>query len=302
MIENFDDFCLWVYVVIDDEWKIIGQNFRRPGPKPSTCSDSELLTMALVGECCGWHMETELLQHWQAHRDLFPRQPSQSRFNRRRRQLWEAVRLIRMSILSNLDVAENDLCIVDSMPIPVVAFHHAPRASREWAMHQASFGQVTAKRLTFYGYKLHTLITSSGVILDWELAPANVRDLPVAVELLDNHSHLTVIGDKAYIHRDIAADLRLRRSIQLLTLPRVNQRLQLPKAFHRPFNAARLMVETVNSQLVRQFRIQINHALSFYGLCTRLHTKLTAHTLCIYLNRLFGLVSFLHIKKLAFPI
>jgi len=302
MIENFDDFCLHMFVLVDDEWKQIEMQFKRPGPQPSTCSDSELLTMALVGECCGWDMETELLQRWQAHRDLFPRQPSQSRFNRRRRQLWEALGLMRMNILKNLDVAQNDLCIIDSMPIPVVAFHHAPRASREWAVHQASYGQVTAKRMTFYGYKLHILITSGGVILDWELAPAHVRDLPIAAELLDQHSHLTVIGDKAYIHRDVAADLRLRRSILLLTLPRTNQRLQLPKSFHRPFNAARLMIETVNSQLVEQFAIQVNHALSFFGLCARLHTKLTAHTLCVYLNRLFGISDFLHIKMLAFPI
>ena len=38
------------------------------------------------------------------------------------------------------------------------------------------------------------------------------------------------------------------------------------------------------------------------GLCTRLYAKLTAHTLCIYLNRLIGKPDFLRIKSLAFPI
>jgi hypothetical protein len=33
-----------------------------------------------------------------------------------------------------------------------------------------------------------------------------------------------------------------------------------------------------------------------------LYTKLTAHTLCIYLNRLLGKPDFLQIKTLAFPI
>ncbi|MHB8748561.1 MAG: IS982 family transposase, partial [Aggregatilineales bacterium] len=37
-------------------------------------------------------------------------------------------------------------------------------------------------------------------------------------------------------------------------------------------------------------------------LCTRLLTKLTAHTLCVYLNRLLGKPNFLQIKALAFPI
>src|SRR5688500_13408995 len=32
--------------------------------------DSDLLTLALVGECRGWEVETELLAHWRDHRDL----------------------------------------------------------------------------------------------------------------------------------------------------------------------------------------------------------------------------------------
>jgi hypothetical protein len=33
----------------------------------------------------------------------------------------------------------------------------------------------------------------------------------------------------------------------------------------------------------------------------RLYTKLTAHTLCVYLNRLLGEINWLQIKRLAFP-
>ena len=93
MINNFDDFCLWMYVIVDDIWQEIVPYFKRPGPEP-ICSDSELLTMALVGECRGWNMETELLSHWYEHQDLFPHIPSQSRFNRRRRHLQDAFQLI----------------------------------------------------------------------------------------------------------------------------------------------------------------------------------------------------------------
>jgi len=40
MIENFDDFCLWRYVLVDDLWREIAPLFKRPGPK-AECSDSE---------------------------------------------------------------------------------------------------------------------------------------------------------------------------------------------------------------------------------------------------------------------
>src|SRR5689334_21309485 len=103
MIHEFDDFCLWSYVVVDDIWQQVSGLFRRPGPQPE-CSDSELLTMALVGECRGWDVETELLSYWRDYRHLFPHIPSQSRFNRRRRALMQGFNLVRRVLLSALDI------------------------------------------------------------------------------------------------------------------------------------------------------------------------------------------------------
>ena len=57
----------------------------------------------------------------------------------------------------------------------------------------------------------------------------------------------------------------------------------------------------MNGQLAEQFHIETNHAYSFDGLCARLYTKLTAHTLCIKINRLLGKAEFLQIKALAWP-
>jgi hypothetical protein len=52
MIQDFDDFSLWVYFLVDEIWQQIAPLFKRPGPAP-TCSDSELIAMALIGECRG---------------------------------------------------------------------------------------------------------------------------------------------------------------------------------------------------------------------------------------------------------
>ena len=49
MIADFEDFCLYMYVLVDDLWARIGPRYRRAGPGPA-CRDSELLTMVLVGE------------------------------------------------------------------------------------------------------------------------------------------------------------------------------------------------------------------------------------------------------------
>jgi hypothetical protein len=124
----------------------------------------------------------------------------------------------------------------------------------------------------------------------------------VGAELLAEQTDLTVFGDKAYISADLARQLLKANRLRRMTLPRRNQAVQPPPAVRQTFNAVRQMIETVNGQLIEQFNIQVNHAHSFWGLCTRLLTKLTAHTLCIYLNRLLGKANCLQIKALAFPI
>ena len=303
MITDFDDFCLWTFVIVDDIWQQLAPLFRRPGPAPTSCSDSELLTLALIGECRGWDMETTLLSSWQEHRDLFPRLPSQSRFNRRRRNLMHAFNLVRRVLLELLEAAADRQVAIDSLPVPVMAFHLVPgsAATPGWKAAGATFGRVSSKRQTIFGYKLHLMVTLGGVILDFELAPARAGDLEVGVELLSAHHDLEAIGDKAYISASVAARLWEEQRIRLHTVPRRNQRRQLPPAVRRLLNGARQIIETVNEQLTEQFRLEVNHAHTFWGLCTRLYTKLAAHTLCLHLNRMQGRTECLHIKALAFP-
>ncbi len=302
MIADFGDFCLYVYYTVDLVVQALAPQLRRPGPPPTTASDSELIAMALIAECRGWDLETEALSQWQAHRDLFPRQPSQSRFNRRRRALAPVINRLRQLLLRQLDVAQDPTAVLDSLPVPVVNFHLAPAARGDWAEHGAAFGRVASKKQTIYGYKLHLLVTAGGVILDFELAPANATDLAVGEELLAEHTDLRVLGDKAYVSAPVQETLREQNRIELVTVPRRNQRRQLPAELRQQINQVRQVVETVNDQLTEQFHVEQNHAHSFWGLCARLITKLTAHTLSIYINRLLGNADFLQIKRLAFPI
>jgi hypothetical protein len=300
MIDSFDDFCLYMYVIVDDVMHQIAPLLKRRGPAPE-CSDSELITMALVGECRGWDLETDLLSCWAEHTDLVPTIPTQSRFNRRRRNLMWAINLIRQIVVQWLDVSRDRSCAIDSLPVPVMQFHLVPGSTGDWRAYGATYGKVSSKKVTIFGYKLHLLITLGGVILDFELAPANDGDLPVGAELLAQHTDLTVYGDKGYISAEVAAELMRTNRLRLLTLPRANQKTQVPAPVRKTFNAVRQMIETVNGQLTEQFHLEHNHAHTFWGLCARLYTKLTAHTLCIFINRLLGKSDFLQIKGLAFP-
>lgn len=300
-IANFDDFSLWMYCIVEDTYRQVSPLFSRPGPA-SACSDAELMTMAVVGECKGWDTELSLLSEWDGHRDLFPHQPCQSRFNRRRRQLMQAFNLIRKVVLRVLDVAQDRQCVIDSLPVPVVQFHMVPGASKEWVINGATFGRVSSKKQVIFGYKMQLLVTLGGVILDFELAPANITDLQAGYELLEEHTNLDAVADKGYISGPVAQQLMRGNSVCLMTVPRANQKRQLPPEVAERINRVRQIIETVNAQLVDQLNFQTNHAHTFWGLCTRLYTKLAAHTICIYINRLLGKTDFLQIKELAFPI
>ncbi len=299
MIPDFETFCLYTYVLVDDMLHAWAAHLGRTGPPP-LCSDSELLTMVLVGEACGWDIETEMVRHWHAYPQLFPHVPEQSRFNRRRRNLALTLNLVRQELVRRLDLAADPACVIDSLPVPAVGFHLAPTASADWAAAGATYGHVASKKQMIFGYRLHLLVTLNGLILDFILAPAHATDLAVGVELLSAHTDLLVLGDKGYISQPVAETLRTCNRIALYAMRRQNQKTQWPSAFTHLVTHCRHIIETVNGQLVQQFRIQKNQAHTCWGLCTRLYAKLTAHTLGIYLNRLTGYPHCLQIKHWAF--
>lgn len=300
MIADFEDFVTWMYVLVDDLWQPIAHLYHRPGPEPTTCSDSELMTMAIVSECCGWDRETHLATHWKPYRHLFPRLPERSRYNRRRRNLMGALNQLRQIVLTLLDVAHDAYGAIDSLPVPVVQFHLAPQRSRDWDAYGATFGQCASKKQTFFGYRLHLIVSLGGVILDFALTGATADERDVAEELLPALSGRTFLGDKGYVKAALAAQLH-EQGVRLIALRRANQHVQLPATLTRLIKRFRQIIETVNGQLGEQFAIEQNYAHSFWGLCARLYTKLTAHTLCLYLNRLLGNPDWLQIKALAFP-
>jgi transposase len=291
MIADFADLCTYVYVVVDELYRPLAIAYdQRPGPR-AAFTDSELISLTLVAELLGLDAETRFLAYVRRnHLALFPLLPERSRYNRRRRQLVEVTNRIRGGIMARLwrvlEAEGRDLCVIDSLPVPVVGYHHAAGAHRWWG--EADFGRVPSKKQRVYGFKLHLLISHSGLILDFALAPANHSDGKLAAQLLADKAGLTVLGDKGYLNAPLQAQLAAHHDLTLLTPKRKNQRAQLPAALTQAINHFRQRIETVNSQLVGQFRLQQNQAKSVLGLAARVQAKLAAHTLGLYLNHLLG--------------
>lgn len=291
MIGNFVELCTYVYVVTDEvyQWAVAPYD-TRPGP-PATFTDSELLTVSIVAELVGLDAETRCLAYLRRnHPALFPRLPERSRYNRRRRQLAGVTNRIRGAVMERLwgvlEEEGRDLCAIDSVPVPVLGFHHARHDHRWYG--EAAYGRVASKQQTVCGFKLHLLISASGLILDFALVAANAAASTLAEQLLIDKHGLTVLGDKGYVDDALHQLLAARNGLTVLTPRRRNQKRQLPAPLTRAINQARQIIETVNSQLVGQCHLQRNRAKSLFGLATRIHAKLAAHTLGLYLNYLAG--------------
>jgi hypothetical protein len=291
MIEDFADRCTSLYVLTDEAYGEVAAPYdTRPGPE-AACTDSERITLTLAAERLGIAAETRFLASVRRdHRALFPPLPERSRYNRRRRCLSEATNRIRNAIMARLWralAAEGcDRCVVDSVPVPVVGDHHAAGDHRWWG--EAAFGRAPAKKQHLYGFTLHLVISHSGLIRDFALAPANHHDGTLTAQLLTDKAGLTVLGDKGDSNGPAQARLATAHDLTLLTPKRRNQLGQLPEALTRAIKHFRQISETVNSQLVEQFQPQRNRAKSVSGLCARVQAKLAAHTLGLYLNLLLG--------------
>lgn len=287
VIGSLEDLLTASFVVIDDLYRLLAPKevTRRPGPPPSL-SDSEVITIAAVGELFGMGVEGRwyslVCQHY-SH--LFPGLNERSRFNRRRRDLWQVTNLLRSRLMKALVSPHDPWRILDSFPLVVANWGRRSRV--KVAREEGGFGKAHAKQVRFFGYRVHLLINLEGVVVNFVLAPANAHDITVAPEVLEGEKGVTALGDKGYVSLPLETELA-QHQVRLLALTRENSKHPLPKELAKLIRSARQLIETVGSQLTQVFHIEHNLAKSTWGIKTRLVDKLLAHTVGCYLNHLLG--------------
>jgi len=258
----------------------------KPGPVPKM-SDSELITIALFCELSGKSSEYEQIRYVEQWlREFFPHLIDRSRYNRRMKALVPSINEVRIKILSQVIMALGDIRILDSSPVPVITFQ---RAHFTPLFPEAAYGRCAAKKLTYYGFKLHLITDLSGIPIHFDLSPANVHDVDMAKELLtyDSAGHL-VLADKGYISKPLRDWLETCAGVQLMTPARANQKVRESKTDRRLLNGWRQRIEVINALLKEQFRLEKTLAKTLIGLVRRVMTKITAFTFGIFLNKLFG--------------
>lgn len=263
-------------------------------------SDSEIITLSICGELVGTDSENAWYSFVKRnYRHLFPKLCSRTRFNRTRRALLQVTELLRQKLIQSFPIPSSRYFVIDSFPLPVCRFGRA-RFCHSFRADGANYGRCPSKKETYFGFKVHALITLEGYITAFEITPASVDDREGLRDLAENQFGLVILGDKGYTGENLYDNMR-KKGICLMSLKPSNYKKNWPREIRQLIFRFRRRVETVFSQLSEQLNAERVLAKSFRGLCTRLQNKVLGHNLCMAFNSIFQQACEIgKIKKLIF--
>ncbi len=243
-------------------------------------SDIELIALNLTSEYLGLDSEYELFRRLPKHiSDKIER----SVYNPRKKGLFFYIESLRVKIADQI-IADDNYFIIDSMPLEVCKMSGANRSTicTESIESSPNHDYCASQQMRFYGYKLHSVCSSTGVFKSFDLTPASVHDIHYLQDVKQQMNDCVLIGDKGYLSQTIQVDLFEIRNIKLEVPMRKNQ-LNF-KQMQWPLWKARKRIETLFSQLCDQFQIRRNYAKSFKGFKLRILSKLTTLIVIQWIN------------------
>jgi hypothetical protein len=268
-------FMITVYCFIDDWLK--GKRIRQRGPQP-TLSDSEVLTMEVVGEFLGIDDETALYRYFRRHwAAWFPRlqEVNRTTYTRQMANLWRVKEKLWQAVLEHITY-DPHLAFVDSFPVPVCRFARAYRCRKLREL--AAFGYDELAKQTFYGLRAHVRVCYPGVIVALELTPANVHDTAVVDDLTEQFTG-TLLADRNYWSPKLTRCLQAQHII-LLTPYKSSRRQRQPYPYW--LTNLRRRIETVFGQLVGRFHAKQVWARDVWHLSSRWLRKILTHTFAVF--------------------
>jgi hypothetical protein len=288
---DLSTFIIAVFCLVDD--RIKDRRIRQRGPAPKL-SDSEVLSIEIVGEFLGLDTDRELYRYFRRHySEFFPalREVHRTTFCRQAANLWKVKEGLRWELLGEVRF-DPELSLVDSFPVPVCRFARAYRCRR--LAEESSFGFDEMSKQIFYGLRAHLRVCWPGVIVSGSLAPADAHELAVAENDLLEEASGWALADRNYWSPKVAK--RLSESGLSLLTPYKWAR-QEGKPWPRSLTQRRRRIETVISQMVERYCAKRVWARDRWHLLSRWLRKVLSHTVAVLLCQQAGLPP-LHFAEL----
>ena len=277
-----EEFIITVFCWVDEGVEAVtsGIELRTRGFAPRL-SDSEVITMEIVGEMLGHDGDEAIREYFRRHwAAWFPGLGERTTFVRQAANLWRIKQLLHERLVAASGARAADGHIVDGFPIAVCKLARAVRSQVFKA--EADYGYCAAKREYYYGLKAHLLIDLRGVAVGIAVTAANVDERDAAHDVLSAIEGL-VLGDKGYIRPQFKADCEAL-GIDLQTPARRNMREPRPRWWLKLLQRVRKRIETVVGQLEQRFNLAKTRARDVWHLTNQVTRKLLAHTMGVWLN------------------
>jgi DDE family transposase len=212
----------------------------------------------------------------------------QSQFNRRARSLRLLLEQLRRYWAVKMGVTDETQFLLDTKPVPVVGYKRSKRHSQFAG--SADYGQCFSKKLHYFGYKLVTITTLTGLPVVYELVPANTDERDAAESIVAFLVGCDLFADKGFLGGEWQAEIRAQTGNRVWTAKKVNQAQQNPPAFDRLLNSVRERIEGPFNEVQNTGRnLERLLTKTIVGLCTRVIAKMTSHVLKYLLRRDFGI-------------
>jgi hypothetical protein len=289
---------LVVFCLIDDEMKALGLGrLRARGPAPEL-SDSEVITLEVVGEFLGLDADRDLFRHFRAyHTAEFPALAHVSRttFARQAANLWRVKHLLQSRLAAWLS-GDDPRWLVDSLPIDACRFARATFCRRFAG--EADYGYDHLRKRTYYGFRLHLRTSREGVIESFLVTSARPADATVT-PALDPPPGSEGIGDRGSYNPE------MRRLLEAggvtLHAPYYHRSRDPDPKRSRRLASLRYRIETVGSQLTVRYRMKQVRARDEWHLLHRVIRRVLSHTvmICIDVQEINPALSFDRLRPAA---
>jgi len=196
-----------IYVFFDDLLK--SMNYKEPESRKTT--DTEIMTVALIaGVYFGGNIDKSLC--FVRSTGLMPHILGKSRFNRRLHKIGEFLSELFFyvgQVVKALNI--NSTYSIDSFPVEVC---HNIRIIRTKIIKGEQYrGRCASKRTWFYGFKVHMIVTSEGIPVEFTFTTGNAHDLdglkqmpvnlPQGSQILADCAYTDYLLEEVLAHDDI---------------------------------------------------------------------------------------------------
>lgn len=284
---SIENFIITVYCLVDVELnKIIQKEPLRRRGITLKLSDSEVITMDVVGEFLGKDTDTSIWRYFKEHwLEWFPCLGSRVNYAKQSANLWRIKQEIQAAFARQSGALVDRLHMADGLPMPVCHFKRAGFSSVYRGI--ATYGYCASKSETYYGFKGNLAISSEGIITGVTVTPANIDERELLWDIVGN-IHGLLIADKGLTGEDYQSQIRAYTNVNLQTPTRSNMTDSRGKDCNQWITSTRRLVETVIDQLSEHFHIEKVRARDLWHLTNRVGRKILSHTVGVMINKLLG--------------